>query len=278
MRRRARRGARHEPARAPGRSRAGRPAAAPAWPLVLVHGARHGGRCWQRVVPLLAAEGHSVFTPSLTGLGERRHAARPEIDIHLHALDLEPMLGMEGLRDAVLVGHSQAGLPLSLLAERVPERIGRLVHPDAFVPEDGRSVLDFIQPGERRTGMRAAARANLQVAPLPLAAFGVTAPEDVGWAQPRLVPQPLATFVQPIRPARGAGHGMPRDDIPGTWPPGGAVGQFAERLRPEPGWSMQALPTGHDATTTPRGRWRGCCSISWRCRPSRWRAPARRPI
>lgn len=225
-------------------------AATPSRPIVLVHGAWHGGWCWQRVLPALHAAGHAVFTPTLTGLGERQHLARPDINVDQHALDLEMMLEMEDLHDVVLVGHSYAGFPISLLAERVPERLGRLVYLDAFVSENGRSLLDYIEPSARRATMLAAARSNGYVAPLPLAAFGVTRPEDVAWAQPRLAPQPLATLSQPIRLARPAGNGLPRSFIACTQPESGPFGQFAERLRQEPGWQVQELASGHDAMIT----------------------------
>lgn len=230
---------------------AGAPAAAAAAsPIVLVHGAWHGGWCWQRVLPALTAAGHAVFTPTLTGLGERQHLARPDIDLELHALDLEAMFEMEDLRHVVLVGHSYAGFLVSLLAERLPARLSRLVYLDAFVPADGKSVLDYIEPAERRAALRAGARASGYAAPLPLAAFGVTRPADVAWAQPRLTPQPLATMTQPVRLARPAGHGLPRDYIACTRPESGSFGQFAARLRQDPAWRVHELPTGHDAMIT----------------------------
>src|ERR1700739_537642 len=73
---------------------------------VLVHGAWHGGWCWQRVTPRLRAAGHEVFTPTLTGLGERSHLASPEIDLNTHVQDVVNVLAYEDLRQVIVVGHS----------------------------------------------------------------------------------------------------------------------------------------------------------------------------
>lgn len=144
-------------------------AAAARPPIMLVHGAWHGGWCWQRVASLLAQAGHAVYTPTLTGPGERSHLARPDIDLEGHARDLQAVFEMEDLRDVVLVGHSYAGFVISLLAERVADRLRQLVYLDAFVPEDGKCVLDYIQPAERRAALRSSGRETGYAAPVPLA-------------------------------------------------------------------------------------------------------------
>ena len=85
---------------------------------VLVHGAWHGGWCWKRVAPALRAAGHEVYVPTLTGLGERAHLARPEVDLELHIQDLVAMLEAEDLRQVTLVGHSYAGFVITGAAAR----------------------------------------------------------------------------------------------------------------------------------------------------------------
>ncbi|WP_329314217.1 alpha/beta fold hydrolase [Streptomyces sp. NBC_01262] len=77
---------------------------------VLVHGGGHGGWCWQRLTPLLRAAGHEVYTPTLTGLGERAHLLRPDIDLETHIADVVGVLQYEGCTDVVLVGHSYGGM------------------------------------------------------------------------------------------------------------------------------------------------------------------------
>jgi pimeloyl-ACP methyl ester carboxylesterase len=216
-------------------------------PIVLVHGAWHGGWCWQRLVPLLAAAGHTVYTPTFTGLGDRAHLARPDIDLDLHARDLQAFLEMEGLQDVTLVGHSYAGFIISMVAERSRSRLRRLVYLDAFLPEDGKSLLDYIQPPQARLATQESGQATGYVAPLPLAAFGLVEPADLAFAQPRITNQPFGTLAQPVRLAQPAGQGVSRSFIECVKPTNPLFGQFAARARAEPNWDVYELPTGHDA-------------------------------
>ena len=117
--------------------------------FVLVHPAWFGGWCWKKVSPLLRAQGHAVHTPTLSGLGERVHLARPEIGLDTHVDDVVNLLVYEDLHEVVLVSNSSGGMVITGAADRAPERIARLVYLDAFVPEDGQSLLDIIPP-ERR--------------------------------------------------------------------------------------------------------------------------------
>jgi pimeloyl-ACP methyl ester carboxylesterase len=114
--------------------------------FVLLHGGWHGGWCWRFVAPALRHAGHNVYTPTLTGLGEREHLARPEIDLKLHVQDVVALLEMEDLQDIVLLGHSYGGMVVTGVADRCAARISRLVYLDAFVPENGKCALDYIVP------------------------------------------------------------------------------------------------------------------------------------
>lgn len=78
--------------------------------FVMVHGAWHGGWCWQRVAEVLRGRGHDVYTPTLTGLGERSHLLGQSIDLNTHVKDVRAVLEYEDLHDVVLVGHSYGGL------------------------------------------------------------------------------------------------------------------------------------------------------------------------
>src|SRR5467141_778863 len=91
---------------------------------VLVHGAWHGGWCWRRVSDLLEKRGHKVFTPTLTGLGERSHLLNGGIGLATHVTDIVNVVKWEDLNDVVLVGHSYAGFVISGVAEQVPLAIG----------------------------------------------------------------------------------------------------------------------------------------------------------
>jgi pimeloyl-ACP methyl ester carboxylesterase len=110
--------------------------------FVLVHGGWHGGFCWRFVAPALRRAGHDVYTPSLTGLGDRAHLARPGIDLELHIQDVVAVLEMEDLREVVLLGHSYGGMVVTGAADRCTARIRNLVYLDAFVPENGKCALD----------------------------------------------------------------------------------------------------------------------------------------
>ena len=110
--------------------------------FVLVAGACCGGWSWTRVAPLLRAAGHAVWTPTLTGLGDRVHLATPDVNLDTHVTDVVNLLVYEDLRDVALVGYSYAGFVIAGVAERAPERLAQLVYGDADVPEDGQSSYD----------------------------------------------------------------------------------------------------------------------------------------
>src|SRR5207248_5461012 len=114
--------------------------------FVLVHGAWHGGWCWRKLTPLLREKGHDVFTPTLTGLGERVHLAGPEVGLGVHVQDVASVIEYENLHDVVLVGHSYGGMVIAGVAGRLPERLAHLVYLDAYAPEDGQAMTDLVPP------------------------------------------------------------------------------------------------------------------------------------
>ncbi len=218
-------------------------------PMVLVHGAWHGGWCWKKLTPLLTAAGHRVYTPTLTGLGERAHLAGPQVNLETHTQDILALLEMEDLRDVMLVGHSYAGMVISGVAERARPRLRSIVYLDAFVPENGKSMIDYVLP-ERRPAMIKTGRETGFTAPIPLKVFGVTREEDLAWAGPRIGGQPFQTLAQPVRLARPAASGLPRAFIACTNPASGTFDQFANVIKKDPSWKFYDLPTGHDAMIT----------------------------
>lgn len=171
-------------------------------PFVLVHGAWHGGWSWKKLRPLLEPEGHKVFTPSLTGLGERRHLMTRETGLQTHITDVVNLLEFEDLRDVVLVGHSYAGMVITGVAAAAPQRIGSLVYLDAFLPDDGKSLNDYVPgmvPGYERSVASSGDGWRLPFAgALSLEALGITDPADVAWMAPRMCDQPYRTFVEPV--------------------------------------------------------------------------------
>ena len=114
--------------------------------FVLVHGAWHGGWCWRDVAALLRAQGHTVFTPTMTGNGERLHQSHHGVTLETHIRDVVGVIEAEELNDVVLVGHSYGGMVITGVADRLPGRLAQLVYLDAFVPEHGDSLVSLIQP------------------------------------------------------------------------------------------------------------------------------------
>lgn len=221
--------------------------------FLLVHGAWHGGWCWRKVARLLDDAGHTVYAPSLTGLGDRAHLARPDIDLALHVEDVVALLEAEELRNVVLVGHSYGGMVITDVAARVPNRLAHLVYLDAFVPNAGQSLLDLVG-AETAERVREAAKTHgegWKIPPFPPERFGVTSERDREWLSKHLVPQPLLTFE---RPAQGGGAGRAkRTYIYCAKPAMGAFDQFAGRFRADRKWAFHELKTGHDAMVTASG-------------------------
>jgi len=148
--------------------------------FVLVHGGWQGGWSWRRVVPHLRASGHEVFTPTLSGLGERAHLLGCVARLDTHVKDVLGVIEYEDLEEVVLVGHSYAGVVISSVAEVVADKLFHLVYLDAWVPTDGQGMFDLMPP-ERREGYREAARVSsegISIPPLPIEAFGIADEED----------------------------------------------------------------------------------------------------
>jgi pimeloyl-ACP methyl ester carboxylesterase len=221
--------------------------------FVLVHGSLHGGWCWRRVVPRLRAAGHEVFTPTLTGLGERVHLAHPGIDLDTHIRDVLGVLEYEDLDRVVLVGHSYGSMVITGVADRVPERITHLVYLDGAVARHGQAVLDLF-PSDVQAAWReevAAESDGWRLLPADPSAFGVTDPEDAAWVRARLVPQPFKTFTKPLRLANPAGFAGPKTFIACVEAPAASWRDaMIERVRAEGGWHYRELATGHDVMIT----------------------------
>ena len=161
--------------------------------IVLVHGAWGGAHGFRSVRPLLAANGHRVFTPSLTGIGERAHLAHAGIDLSLHVEDLCGTVVSEDLDEMVLVGFSYGGMVVTGALDRIGDRVRHLVYLDAFVPDDGESVVSIAGPAA--AGIVAAAVDGM----VPPISRQLDTPEATAWSDARRSPQPLATFTEPVR-------------------------------------------------------------------------------
>ena len=161
--------------------------------FLLVHGAWGGSWMWARLAQLLRGQGHEVFTPSLTGIGERAHLASSAVDLSTHANDVLGTIEYERLSDFVLVGHSYGGMVVTAVADRVPGKIRRLVYLDAFVPKDGQAALDLVRPEMRE---KILALPDWRIPPPP--PQGMTDKDEIAWIEGRRNPQPAATFKEKI--------------------------------------------------------------------------------
>jgi pimeloyl-ACP methyl ester carboxylesterase len=169
---------------------------------VLVHGGGHGGWCYQRVARLLQAKGHLVYTPTLSGLGERSGLLTESIDLALHAEDIAAVLHYEDLSEVILVGHSYGGMVITGAADKATDRVGKLVYLDAATPRHGQSLVDVAGPvinvvrpmGQVVDGI------ELVLLPAPDAGllYGVTDPDDLAWMAERLTAHPWKCFEQPV--------------------------------------------------------------------------------
>jgi pimeloyl-ACP methyl ester carboxylesterase len=115
--------------------------------IVIVHGAWGGAWAFKKVDALLRQKGFEVYRPQLTGQGDRVHLARPDIGLTTHIDDVVNTILYEDLHDIILVGHSYGGMVVTGVADRVPDRIKRLVYLDAMVPNDGESVSTIMKGG-----------------------------------------------------------------------------------------------------------------------------------
>jgi len=105
----------------------------------------------KKVAPFLEAKGWKVYRPSLSGLGEHFNTASPDIGLATHIDDIVNFILFEDLHDVILLGHSYGGMVITGVADRIPERIARLVYLDAFVPNDGESVMASARPAPCRS-------------------------------------------------------------------------------------------------------------------------------
>jgi pimeloyl-ACP methyl ester carboxylesterase len=216
--------------------------------FVLVHGAWGGGWIMSPLAQTLRQRGHLVFTPTLTGLGERVHLARPDTGLETHVQDILNVLQFEELRDVVLLGNSYGGIPAGIAADRVPERLSHLIYFDAFVPQDGKGLADMTPP-EITEGLRglAAAHGDGWRAPCPFSAadLGIDDPALVESVNRRLVMQPLATFTDRAS-LRNEPLPVPRSYVYCSDRPMGFFEAVATRARAA-GWNYRDVPLTHAA-------------------------------
>ena len=216
-----------------------------AYTFVLVHGAWHGGWCWRRVADRLRGGGHIVFTPTLTGLGERSHLLRAGIDLKTHIADVVNVMKWEDLSDVVLCGHSYGGMVISGVAEALPQAIRSIVFLDAFVPRSGEAVQDLTGPAVREAGQAALQRGDIVIPPRPAEAFGVN-PADRAWVDRLCVGQPIATFTDKIALTGARDHIARKSYIRAKSYANPGFDRALGEVRSDPTWRSYEVPSGHD--------------------------------
>lgn len=165
---------------------------------IFIHGAWGGGWVWSRLADRLRAQSQQVFTPTLTGLGERSHLLRPDLNLNDHIQDIANMVHFEQLSAVTLVGHSYGGIVATGVAQKIPDRIENLVYLDAFIPESGQGQFD-LQPSTRELFTALAEKYNGHYAePADPTLLGVTNPVDADWISERSTPHPLRVLEQPL--------------------------------------------------------------------------------
>jgi pimeloyl-ACP methyl ester carboxylesterase len=213
--------------------------------FVLIHGAWHGGWCWRRVADLLEQQGHKVFAPTLTGLGERSHLLRAGIDVSTHITDVVNVLKWERLDSVVLCGHSYAGLVISGVAEQMASAIGSIVFLDAFVPEDGDSMVEITSQATRDRLKGAVERGDIGVPPPPAAMFKVN-DKDQAWVDALCVPQPIGTMTEKMKLSGARDRIGKKAYIRATAYANPGFDKALARVKADRSWRAYELPCGHD--------------------------------
>jgi pimeloyl-ACP methyl ester carboxylesterase len=201
--------------------------------FVLVHGAWGGAHGFRKVRGPLLAAGHEVFTPSLTGIGERAHLTSPQVNLTTHIADVVNAVWYEDLSDIILLGYSYGGAVVTGALEHIGDRVRHLVYLDAFVPGDGDTVTGL---GGARGGHGAPALGrDWLVPPLPRE---YDDPAEAAWAGPRRTPHPAGCFTEPVRTYIKA-TGEPRPET------GGPFWDAADRAMASPAWRYREIATNH---------------------------------
>ena len=224
--------------------------------FVLAHGSWHGGWCWKRVAERLRSKGHTVYTPSYTGMGDRAHLLSKDITIDTFVEDLVGVIQSYELTKVVLVGQSFGGVPISGVADRIPDRIAYLFYFDSVVVESGRSAFSYYPPEEAEARIKAAEKATNGVAvPVPQVlpavwGLGKEGDPDYDWVRRRLTPHPLRTYTTALTLRAPVGNGLPRTYVHCTQPPNPVLEASTKLVRSWSGWKWVDLAAPHDAIIT----------------------------
>jgi pimeloyl-ACP methyl ester carboxylesterase len=219
--------------------------------FILVHGAWQSAGTWDLLIPLLEKGGHRIIAPVLSGLGTDQDRLSPEITLWQHVEDVLRAFS-KAEDDVILVGHSYAGMIISGVAEANPARLRGLVFLDAFIPDDGQSVLDLLPPAIG-SHFRNVAREQGDGWRLPggegqLDLWGLQAGPLRDFVRATLCDFSLRCFEEPLRLPHNRRAKIPASFvscIAESYPARPFLEPFAKKARAA-GWKVAALETGHD--------------------------------
>jgi pimeloyl-ACP methyl ester carboxylesterase len=231
--------------------------------FVLVHGAWHGGWCWQRVLPALINAGHTVHAITLTGVGDRSHQLSPTINLDTHIADVLALIATEELSSPILVGHSYGGMVITGVADRLMAaheaqssnttgpKVAKLVYVDAILPLPGESWSSTQNPDMVKARTESALAHPLRgIAVPPASGFGLHG-ADADWVNRRQRPQPLGTYLQPLHFEVSRLAKLPRYFYDCVAPASPGIAPSRLRVRDPSfwggGWHLTEMKTGHDA-------------------------------
>src|SRR3954453_11735523 len=214
--------------------------------FLVCHGAWSAGWAWKKMHPLMSAVGHRLVTPTYTGLGERVHLADKSIGLETHIEDILNVIKYEDLREIALIGHSYGGMVATAVADRARDRISQLIYLDAFVPDDGQSLLDLNESARPR--MQELAREGWRAPPNPTPPH--PSPADLEWVSERRVDMPIKFFEMKLK-VHGGPLKLPRSYIYATRiTPADTFARFASRAKSEPGWQYYEMDASHSPHVT----------------------------
>jgi pimeloyl-ACP methyl ester carboxylesterase len=226
--------------------------------FIMIHGAWHGGWCWDLVAPSLRAAGHAVYAPTLTGLAERKHLLSAQVTLATHISDVVNLIEHNDLRDIVLVAHSYGGIVGANVAAQCFKRIKHLVWVDAHIPHAGESWGDLLDKADVDKRIEDARLRGLGIAmPVPdTAAWGITPQSDAklhAWVVQRLTPQPLSPLTDRAKFDEVKVWTLPKLYISCEQPQLASVNKSRDRAKASQhagSWRVEVLQTGHDPMLT----------------------------
>jgi pimeloyl-ACP methyl ester carboxylesterase len=212
--------------------------------FVLVHGAYGGGYVCKYVAARLRAKGHQVFTPTLTGLGDKSHLMSKDIKLETHVLDIVNLIKWEDLRNITLVAHSYGGWPVSAVPEHIGEAIGSIVFLDAFMPNNGQKGLDLNSPQSREAVLEAIKRGEVSRPPTPSTSSRMSE-ADRQWLQAKATPQPIGVSLDPIKLTGARDRIAKKTYIRARGYPNPNFDSFYDACKAN-GWAVFDVPSGHN--------------------------------